>query len=170
MISSFWTQCSFWDKVYLVFGAFMVLSYICYLYDYYTDSSKKKMAFIKKASEENTTAIGKLSCLTLHGSKGIPDHYEVEYMYVVDEKSYFVTYRMAYNVPLDDRKDEMNADMMLLSIKPFIILYYDKNNPQKVMCKTEVFTSLEGFSKTKTPKSNIYRDVDKQWTEPIRLT
>ena len=37
------------------------------------------------------------------------------------------------------------------------------------MSKFEVFTSYEAMHQVETLKENVWRDVDKDWTEPVRL-
>lgn len=166
-ISQTWNN-SFWDKLYLIFAFIVLISAIRYIVHRLKISPKKKIRFIEKANAEGCTAIAKLSCLTKHGI-GKTDYYSAEYMYVVDDKSYYVTYNMSAILPIDDHKDEMNADMLLTKIKQVMIVYYNKNNPAKVFSKIEVFTSTDAINKVKTPKNNVYRDVDKEWTEAFDL-
>lgn len=167
-IGEFWTKNTFGDKIYIGYLIFVLFLAACYLFEFCLSTPKRKLDFITKAQKNGCIAVGKMTCLTIHGSRG-PEYYEAEYMYVVDDKRYFVTYKMAYNIPADDRKEEMNADMLLLKLKPVLILFYDKDKPKKVMSKLEVFTSSDGLDKTHTPKHNVWRDVEKEWTEPIHL-
>ena len=171
MLGNYWTQGNFWDKMFLIYGIVFVLLFASYIVRRLVGDITpiKKIDFIKKACEENRTVIGKLSSFTLHYKKGIGDHYQAEYMYMVDDKSYFVTYKMATEIPDVKTKDELNADSVLMAIRPFLILYYDEKNPEKVLCKTEVFTSVDAFSQIATPRKNVYRDVKKAWIEPIHV-
>jgi hypothetical protein len=90
-------------------------------------------------------------------------------MYIVDGKRYFVTYKMAFDVHRDSRTSCMNADMLLLNLKPALILFYDKKKPKKAVSKLEVFTSENGIRQVRTDKHNMYRDTEKIWYEPIDL-
>ena len=87
--------------------------------------------------------MGKLTCLLLHGS-GKPQYFEAEYMYFVDNKQYFVTYKMAYEVPKDQQTDKMNADMVLLGLKDALILFYATRriNPPRSRYRDEPKTTL----------------------------
>ena len=76
---------------------------------------------------------------------------------------------MWYSIPVDERRDEMNADSALLQLKGAMPLFYDKKNPQNVVSKIEVFTSEEGIAQIHTPKKNALRDTEKEWYEPINL-
>ena len=170
MLGNYWDQAGFWDKAFVVYGVLFVFVFAAFvLRRVVGETPTKKLDFIKKAYEENRTVIGKLSCLTLHYKKGVRDHYQAEYMYMVDGKSYFVTYKMAVAVPDADTKEQLNADMVLMTLRPFVILYYDAEKPENVLCKTEIFTSVDAFERIKTPRKNVYRDVKKQWTEPIHI-
>ena len=170
MLSNWWIQAVFWDKVFLIYGVVCVLFILGCMTGYFTeDNVIKKLDFIKNAQEENRIVIGKISCFTLHYKKGMRDHYEAEYMYMVDNKSYYVTYKMALGIPEATSMEYMDADVELTSVKPFVIFYYDKKDPSKVLMKTEVFVSKGRLSKTSTLRNNIYRDVGKQWVEAIEV-
>lgn len=132
------------------------------------DNPRRRLEFIKKAQRDNRIAIGKLSSLTLEGD-GIPEYYAAEYAYVVNEKVYYVTYKMAYTVPKYKDKEHIDADDALLFIKNALILYFDEKDPADVFCKQEIFCTSENFKKTRTPKHNKYRNVEKMWTEAIDL-
>lgn len=168
MFEKIWTATTFGDKLYIVFAAFMILTIVVFVYKWIKETPKKKLDFIVDAQKNDRVAIGKLSCLTLYGV-GEPAYYEGEYMYVVDGVTYFVTYKMTAVLPIDEHKDALNADMLLLNLKQFMLLYYDKDNPGKVYSKMEIFTSHDAICKIKTPKRNVHRDVNKDWTEPLDL-
>lgn len=159
---------SMWEKIYIIYAFIVLFTAAMFIWQYLSGNPKKKLDFITKAQQEGCMAIGKMTCLTLHGV-GEPQHFKAEYMYVVDGKRYFVTYQMAFHVPMDDRLDCMNADMLLLKLKPVLILFYDKKKPKKVMSKIEVFTSEDGIHQIATPKRNTWRDTNKDWTTPIDL-
>ena len=163
-----WTATTFGEKLYIIFAAFMILTIIMFIVQWIKETPKKKLDFIVDAQKNDRVAIGKLSCLTIHGV-GAPDYYEGEYMYVVDNVTHFVTYQMTAALPIDEHKDALNADMLLLNLKQFMLLYYDKNDPSKVYSKMEIFTSHDAIHKIKTPKRNVHRDVNKDWTEPLDL-
>ena len=163
-----WNSMTWPDKIYLLFGI-VVIAIMCKLIMHkITNGTKKQIDFIADAYKKGNMAVGKLTCLTIHGI-GKPETYQAEYMYNVNDKNYFVTYSMKYSMNIDDRKDQMNADMLLLGIKPALILFYDENNPKKVKCKMEAFASKEGFRQIKTPKKNMWRDIERTWTESINL-
>ena len=165
---NFFNTLSFWDKVYFIFTAIVIIIIGCYLYGYVTSNPLKRIKMIEEANKDGRVAVGKLTCLTLHGNKE-PEYYQAEYMYVVDGKKYFVTYQMSFKINVDDSKDVMNADMLLLQLKPAMLLFYKKDKPKNVICKSEVFTSWDCLHQVFTPKKNAYRDVEKDWTEPISL-
>lgn len=167
-ITEWFSQQSFWSILYLVYAFFMLWMFFNMCKDHIKDRPYKKIQFIEKANKEGNMVVGKLSCLTLNGTYNKKE-YHAEYMYVVDDKPYFVTYCMAYNVPIDNQKEEMNADMLLLTLKPALILFYDPQKPNKVLSKFEVFTSKDGIHQIDTPKRNVWRDTEKQWTEAINL-
>jgi hypothetical protein len=167
-ITYYWNSGSFWDKLYISYAMIMCLAILLILIKNFKSNPKKKLDFIKKATEDGNMAVGKMTCLTLHGH-GKPDHYQAEYMYVVNDKKYFVTYQMIYNLPMDDRKDAMNADMLLLNLKPSLILFYDGKKPSRAISKIEVFTSRMGIRQISTPKKNVWRDVNRDWDTHIDL-
>ena len=159
----------FLGKAYVIFAAIVLVMVVSTVVANVITNPRKKMDFIVKAQKDNSVTVGKMTCLTIHGFKG-PENYHAEYMYVVDGKRYFVTYEMAYEVPKDERMDEMSADMVLLNLKNALHLFYDKDNPKKVMSKLDVFTSYDGIHQIRTPKKNAYRDTEMIWTEAIDLS
>lgn len=168
MIVEIWNSMSWGDKLYLLYGL-IVAAIVCKLcINKVRNSTKRQLDFISNAYKKGHMVVGKLTCLTIHGI-GKPEYYQAEYMYNINDKNYFVTYTMKYSMTIDDRKDKMNADMLLLGIKPALILFYDEKNPKKVKCKLEVFTSREGIRQVKTPRKNVWRDIEKTWTESINL-
>ena len=169
MLIDYWTQGNFADKIFIILGVLFILGALGTFFNYLDDNANKRLKFIETCLNEESTAIGKISCYTLHYKKGYPSHYEIEYCYVVNDEPYFLTYKMALEPPVANSKSEFNADVVLSSIHPFLILYYDKKNPYRVMCKEEIFTSKKYFSKTKSARVNRYRDRNKQWSEPIRI-
>jgi hypothetical protein len=167
-LTNWWANSSFWDKIQVGYLLLMVFVVTMFVWERATKNPKKCLRFITKASKDDCVAIGKLTCLTIHGYQK-PEYYQAEYMYVVNDKRYFVTYQMAYIVPIDSRLDEMNADMVLLYLKGAMPLFYDKNKPSKVISKIEVFTSDDGIKQVYTPKKNAWRDINRDWTSPINL-
>lgn len=167
-LRGFWRSHDIGGKIYLIFAALVITTVIVFLVKRILNSPKRKLNFVVNAQRNGCVEVGKLSCLTAHGY-GSVDYYQAEYMYVVEGVKYFVTYEMAASLTIDNHKDEMNADMLLLKIKPFLLMYYDKANPKKVYSKMEIFTSQYAIKKVKTPKVNSYRDVNKEWNEPINL-
>ena len=167
-IGEFWAQNNIGGKLYLIYAGITMFAVLMFLIQYIVSNPKKKLKFIENASKNGCMAVGKMTCLTTHGV-GEPKYFHAEYMYVVNEKRYFVTYKMAVHVPMDDRMDCMNADMLLLKLRPVMILFYDKNRPKKVLSKLEVFTSEEGICQIATPKKNVWRNTECDWTKPIDL-
>jgi hypothetical protein len=168
VIIDYWRQFSFWDKVYVVYAVILCITILCFLWHNYRARPKKKLKFIENAYNESCMTVGKMTCFTIHGN-GKPQYYQAEYMYVVDGQRYFVTYKMLYSLPIDDRREVMNADMLLLKLKPALILFYNKNDPRKVMSKLEVFTSEDAIHQTFTPKKNMWRNTERDWDTPIDL-
>jgi hypothetical protein len=147
----------------------MIVMMIKFLASYFRNSAKKRLNFIIEAQKSGNFVPAKLTCLTREGYYREP-HYNAEYMYVVDDKRYFVTYQMHVNTILDSAKDEFDADMLATQIKKYMILFYDAKNPQKVMCKAEAFVSEYVMHQIYSNQNhNIYRDVNKDWTEAIDL-
>jgi hypothetical protein len=168
MLKELWNATTFGEKLYIVFAAFMILTIVVFVYKWIKETPKKKLDFIVDAQKDGRVEVAKLCCLTAHGV-GKVDYYEAEYMYVVNDVRYFVTYNMIGAVPIDEHKDALNADMLLLKFTQFMLMYYDKNNPAKAYSKMEIFTSRDAIRKIKTSKKNAYRDIDKDWTEPIDM-
>ena len=164
-----WTTGNFWDKLYVVFAVIMLMLMIKCVHTFLTNGASKKLEFILKAQEEGRCVPGKLTCLTREGKQG-DSHYCAEYMYVVNDKRYFVTYRISpNNVQKTNSKDEENGDILALDIQKYPMLFYDAKKPEKVFCKADIYTSFEAFAKDITSKNNIYRDIEKDWVEAIDL-
>lgn len=167
-IINLWTDGGLLGKGFCIYAVVMLLATVCFVYQNLKDNPKKRLDFITKANKEGNMAVGKLTCLTVHG-RGMPEQYHVEYMYVVDGKQYFVTYEMAYKLDVDDEQESVNPNMLLNTISKAMILFFDKKNPKKVLSKFEVFTSYDAIHQIDTPKENVWRDIDKNWTEPMYL-
>lgn len=168
IIGKSWSQGGFWGKAYIIFSVIVIVMLAIYVWEFFRNSTKKRLDFIAKAQKAGNFAACKLTCLTKEGECNAP-HYKAEYMYVVEGKRYFVTYQMEVNQIMDTAKDDFDADMMVTQIKKFMILFYDPKKPQKVICKAEPFISKNAMYQVPTPKHNVYRDVDKDWTEAINL-
>ena len=156
------------EKAYVIFIVAMFALMIKCLSTFCSEGGKKKLEFILKAQEEGRYVMGKMSCFTKEGTYD-SWHYCVEYMYVVNDKRYFVTYKINPNLDRKMEKETMNGDALAFDILKYPTLYYSAKLPSIVYCKAEAFTSFETFSKTETPKTNNYRDVNKDWTTPIDL-
>lgn len=167
-IGNFLMESAIGNTIYKGYAIIVVFTIAMFIWQYLDKNPKKSLDFITKAYDEGCMAVGALSCLTMHG-KGRPEYYLAEYMYLVDGKRYFVTYKMNHTLCIDDRMEEMNADMLLFKIKPVLLFFYDKKKPSKVMSKLEVFTSEEGMNQAYTPKRNSWRNVHGEWTAPIDL-
>ena len=157
----------FWDIVYIALAIVMVCTIVCYLIDWFKNIPKKKLDFIVAANKAGNVAFAKLTSWLRCGTHD-KDYYLLEYMYVVDNKTYYVTYKEATKVILNDDREHMNADKLMLNYKPALLMFYDKKNPEKAYCKYEAFVSGNAMQKVKT-KKNVYRDIKKVWTEPIDL-
>ena len=168
IIGKSWNEGGFWGKAYVVFSIIVIIMLAIYLWEFFRNSSKKRLDFIAKAQKAGNFVACKLTCLTKEGRYD-DAHYKAEYMYVVDDKRYFVTYQMEAKQVIDNAKDDFDADMMVTQIKKYMILFYDPANPKKVMCKAEAFVSKNAMYQINTPKHNAYRNVDKDWTEAIDL-
>lgn len=166
-ISNTWDS-SFWGKVYVVFGLITIAFCVTFVIVNIVNNPRKKLAFVEKAIKDGTSVISKLTCLTVHGTNK-PEYYEAEYMYFVDGQRYFVTYKLGCETPNDFSPAYMNADMLLNSIKCALLLFYDKNNPKKVMSKVEIFSSSDAICQIHTAKKNIHRNIEKDWDIPIDL-
>ena len=158
---------SFWDIVYIALVLIITCQTVCYLIDWHKHIPKKKLDFIVEANKKGNVAFAKLTSWLRCGTRD-KDYYLMEYMYIVDDKTYFVTYKEATKIILNDDQEHMNADKLMLNYKPALLMFYDKRNPQKAYCKYEAFVSGKAMQKVKT-KNNSYRDIKKVWIEPIDL-
>lgn len=129
----------------------------------------KKLKFIRKCVADKTVCDAKMTCFTRH-KRGNEVYFEAEYMYMVDDEVYFVTYELQLATVNDSNKDETDANWLMKEMPNLMTLYYDKNDPHKTLCRREVFVSEEALHKIDTPTTNMYRDVTKTWTSAIDLT
>lgn len=125
----------------------------------------KKLNFIKKAANEGNTTIGKVSSYVVFGNPAV---HEVEYAYSVGDKVYFATYQLR----VSDENFNPNelfqpGDVIAMYIPNTMTMYYDAANPNKVVCKREVFSSRKCLKPIKTPKKNKFRDIYKDWDTPV---
>ena len=157
-----------WEKIYIGYAVIVLVLILSFVVLHFKRNPKKDLNFIVQAHKDGRMTVAKMTCLTLEGTYKYST-YHAEYMYVVDGQRYFLTYEMVSHIAMDARKEEMNADMLLLKLKPALIVFYDKNNPKKVMSKLEVFTSREGINQIATPKKNVWRDTEKSWISAIDL-
>lgn len=157
----------FWDVVYIVLAFVVTCQLVCYLIDWIKHIPKRKLDFIVQANKEGNVTFAKLTSWLRCGTVD-DDYYLMEYMYVVDDKTYFVTYKEATKIILNDDREHMNADKLMLNYKPALLMFYDKKKPEKAYCKYEAFVSGNAMQKVKT-KKNSYRDIKKIWIEPIDL-
>lgn len=158
----------FLGKVYVVILFYFIISTCFFVWNYFTQGSQRRMKFLMEAQKDGRFVPGVISCFTLEGTVLNP-HCKAEYMYVVNDKRYFVTYQIDLNRNLDPRKDKFEADSMIRDIKKYIILFYDKKNPKKVVAKPEIFVTSLAMNQIPTDKNNIYRDVKKDWQDAIDL-
>lgn len=163
-----WANGGFWDKAYVVFSIIVILMMIVFLKEYILNSATKRLDFIANAQKNGTYIPCKLTCLTKEGKWNDP-YYKAEYMYIINDQRYFITYRMNAKLIMDTAKDEFDADMLVTQINKHMILFYDEKKPKKAMCKAEAFVSKNAMFQTYTPKHNIYRDVEKDWDSAIDL-
>lgn len=161
---------SFWGKVYVFFFVIFTVFWFFYLIDALINNPYRRLKFIERAEEENCIAIGKLVCAITVGNLKEAQQ-EVEYLYYVDNKPYYVTYKYDHE-KCDIRDTDLssyNPDSFIWPIKTTVALFYDKKKPKKVFSKLEVFCSSSGIRQVATRKNNIYRDAEKHWVEPIDL-
>ena len=164
-----WFNDGFFGKVYIIFTIVMLIVMTLSIKTFFTKDGKKKLKFILEAQEKGCCIPGKLTCFTKEG-KFDDFHYVAEYMYVVNDKRYFVTYQInPYQGHVTSDKDELNGDILAYNIQKYPMLFYNEKNPAEVYCKAEVFTSFEAFHQTVTAKNNMYRNVEKDWVEAISL-
>lgn len=161
-VISFICTVAFWYCVILI---------VCYIVSAISQTIGRnpiqKINFIEKAINEKTHTMGKVSCYTI---KGFKKYQYVEYIYNVDGQAHYVTYRI--NIPNADYSGfngEANAETLVNQFPSSTTIYYDKKNPDKCVTKREVFVSQESYTQTHTKKRNKYRDISKNWTEPIYL-
>ena len=158
----------FWNTVYVLFAVFALFCTLPHFIIAIWDNPYWRLKFIKKAQEEGRTTTGKMTCLTLNREKQ-GDYYLAEYMYMVDGKREFVTYKISGSVRPDDSDPEtMNADRAVPLVNS-IPLYYQRKSAKrvKVLTKMEIYASSKAISQHYTPKVNKNRDIEKWWTEPI---
>lgn len=163
-----WVTGNIFDKIYVVFCIIMAIVMILSIRTFFTKGAKKKLDFVLKAQEAGCCVSGKMTCLTREGTQK-SNYYSAEYMYVVNDKRYFVTYKINPKDGNEEAEKESNGDLLALDIQKYPMFFYDAKNPAKVLCKADVFTSMEAFDQIDTAKDNIYRDVEKDWNEPINL-
>lgn len=159
---------SFWDKTYVVVVFYLIISTAFFVWFYFTQGSQRRMKFLMEAQKDGRYVPATISCFTIEGTY-LKHYYVAEYMYVVNDKRYFATYKIDLNRNIDPSKDKFEADAMIQDIKKYIILFYDKKNPKKVVCKPEIFVSSLAMNKIPNEKKNRYRDVKKNWCEPVDL-
>ena len=167
VIGELWHS-GFWNKVYVLLGVVVIVGTIITIAKNYQRNPNKVLTFIESAQKNKCIAAAKLSCLSLHGV-GRPFDIHAEYVYYVNDKRYFVTYEIMVESIKEDDMEEVNADILVDTIKPTLILFYDEKNPKKVYTKMEAFTSNMALKKIKTPKKNMWRSFDSTWESPIDL-
>ena len=155
---------------YYIYVACVVLLMFNFLRDYRRDCVAKRLEGMIQAQQEGRSVMGKLTCLTKEGKVG-EAFYRAEYMYVVDGKRYFVTYKLNPRLASTNSKTDYDGDALASEVKKYLTLFYEKGNPANVRCKAQVFASQEAIQRVySNSKDNIYRDVEKDWTEAIDLT
>lgn len=127
----------------------------------------RKLKFIEAAHKNGSVTFGKISSYIVYGN---PTVHEVEYIYEVDGKVYFVTYKIQQSTEKYKESDELQpGDAIALFIPVTIPIYYDQNHPKKAMIKGEIFSSRNYLKQIKTSKNNKFRDIYKDWTGPVIL-
>ena len=158
----------FWGKAYVVVLFYLIASTCFLIWTHCTYGSIKRMKFLMDAQKKGCFVPGVISCFTQEGSYA-QSVYKAEYMYVVNDKRYFVTYKFDFNRGIDPSKERFEADAMIQDIKKYVILFYDEKNPKKVVCKPEVFVTSIAMNQIPTSKKNVYRDIKKDWNQAIDL-
>ena len=150
------------EKGYVIFIIGMLILMIKTLKTFRSQGGKKKLEFILDAQKNGRCVMGKMTCFTKEGTYD-KFHYMAEYMYVVNDKNYFVTYYIdPYSGNESNDKEILNGDSLAGSIQKYPMLFYGENNPAQVLCKADAFTSYEAFHQEPTSKSNKYRNVEKE--------
>ena len=158
----------FWDEICILYGIIIMIAMVLSLRTFLVDGTRKKMKFISDAQKDGRYVPAKLTCLTREG-KYDKSYYMAEYMYVVNGKRYFTTYKITSSNVTDISKDKINGDILALNIEKYPTFFYDESNPAKVYCKADIFTSCETFRQINSSKQNLYRDVNKDWIQAIDL-
>lgn len=155
---------------YTIFSAIVIILMIRSIIKYKNNNVQDKLEEIIRAQRDGRSAVAKLTCLTKEGKASEP-YYYAEYMYVANDKRYFVTYRINPRIAVNDSKEDYSGDELATDVKRYLTLFYGKYNPSYVISKAEVFASKEAIEQVPTnQKHNIYRDVTHDWTEAIDLT
>lgn len=167
---SFWSEASLWGKLGYIILAIALYFVVKSAIQMKKSNALQIMQFIKKNQDEGNVAVGRMSCWSKHGYDGKVEHYETEYMYIVDGKSYYITYAISCSdtVSLTDQEKVDTVDLAL-EMPSAAIIYYDPKNPKKAHIKKEVFCDADEFYRIKTKKNNRYRSVGREWILPVDL-
>ena len=127
-----------------------------------------KIKFIEKAVDDKASTLGKISSYLMHRKNGVA---EVEYAYKVNDKVYYITYKMSAidSSYINDSDKEESAETLIQNVPTETLIYYDVNNPAKAMTKREIFISPRHYVRIKNRKKNKYRNISKNWEEPIYI-
>ena len=143
---------------------------------------RRKLRLIDKAVRDTSMTIAKLSSFTLTGSQEY--YYEnYEYVYKVDEKLYYLSYqlnrRLIDSTPKKKRfadsklrrffKQDAINEAQLLQLGNTLVVFYDKQKPQKVASKQEIFISADALRRVRTKKNNPHRNISATWINPVDL-
>lgn len=142
----------------------------------------RKLHTIEKRQAAGCCTLAKVSCHIIKGSSEYPQHYR-EYVYKVDDRLYYVTYRVETKL-LDDKKkkkwfssgplrrffkqDKIN-EVQLLDHSNTLAVFYDPKHPGKVLCKQEAFISPDAMKKVRTKRDNPHRIIGGDWYHAVDL-
>ena len=165
-----------------IIALFMAIRGIIAVIKNLRSNPRKKLQLIDKAVRSSCLTVAKLSSYTLTGS--LEYYYEnFEYVYKVDEQLYYLTYRVNRRLIDSNPKKKRFADSklrrffkqdaineeQLFQLENTLIVYYDKQKPQKVASKQEVFINADALRRVRTKKNNPHRDISATWLSPVDL-
>ena len=101
---------------YYIYVVCVLLLMFCTWYDYRKDRVEMRLEEMLEAQKDGRTAVGKLSCLTKEGRPEEP-FYRAEYMYVIDGKRYFVTYKLNPKWAKESSKRDYDGDILAAEVK-----------------------------------------------------
>lgn len=159
-----------WDKLYYGYAILIIVTIVLITaWNALDRKQKKRFLLIKNASIDETRTVGKVCYFALKGTNEKPIS-EIEYIYTVDGKPYYLCYQINYlEKGSNSDEDYFHPDELVSNLYGNTMIYYEKNNPEKAAIKLEAFVSPEVLNRVKSKKTNRYRDITKDWMTPIDL-